>query len=391
MSTSVSHLKPQHNTRILMIGATPFFSERGCHIRIYNEMKYLKKEGVDVTLCTYHLGNDIEGFDIRRTISVPWYKKLTPGASWHKLYIDLLLLFLSYKTFHQKKYSIIHAHLYEGLLIAFIIKLFSLRSVKIVFDCQGSLAEEMQSYTLGKSRLLRPFYYFFVAFEKLLLYIPDITLCSSKNSYDVLRTRYNVPVNKIDILDDGVDTEIFENPTHDVQAFRDAVGIPADKTVVLYTGTLTTAKGVQGLLDALPNILSEQPDLAFVFAGYGSLEHEYKQKLSVHIEAKNVFIMGRVSYFDIPKYTSIADFAIDPKNDSSESSGKLFVYVAAGLPVICFKRESNVAVLGGNGVYIADFIELQQLAKNNTTPPQVPHDITWGHIVQKLTILYAKN
>ena len=50
----------------LHIAPTPFFADRGCHIRIRNEIEALRDSGVRVILCTYPLGADQEGIDIRR-------------------------------------------------------------------------------------------------------------------------------------------------------------------------------------------------------------------------------------------------------------------------------------------------------------------------------------
>ena len=374
-----------------MIAATPFFSDRGCHIRIYNEIKYLKKEGIDVVLCTYHLGNNIEGFDIKRIHNVPWYKKVTPGFSWGKIYLDFLLLGLSLKEYRKSKPKIIHAHLYEGLFIAFIVKLLSFRRVRIVFDCQGSLAEEMYAYTLHKSQLLKPLYYFFMIIEKMLLYIPSMTFCSSKNSYNFLISKYKVNKNKIDILNDGVDTDLFNSSFYNKDSIRAEMGIPTDNTVILYTGSLTEAKGVKELMDAVPDIARKRPKFTFVFAGYGDLENEYRERLSWDISRKNVFFTGRFSYFDLPKYIAMADYAIDPKRISSESSGKLLNYVAGGVPVICFKERISVPMSGEQVIYIESFEDIihigsvvtSRLVKDNS-------NISWSIIIKKLSHLYSK-
>lgn len=371
-----------------MIAATPFFSDRGCHIRIYNEIKYLKKGGVDVTLCAYYLGKNIEEFDIKRTINIPWYKKVTPGASWHKIYLDFFLLILSCKWFLKIKPKIIHAHLYEGLLIAFFVKIFSFSNVKIIFDCQGSLAEEMYAYTLHKSPFFKIFYYIFVAIEKVLLYVPDKILCSSKNSYNFIISRYNISKDKIDILDDGVDTDLFNNSHYKKDIVRAELGIPKENTVILYTGSISQAKGVKELFDAIPQIIQTRPDITFVFAGYGDLENEYKEKLSRQIKSKNVFLLGRFSYFDLPKYTALADFAIDPKKDSSESSGKLLNYLAAGLPVICFKNDFNFSVLGKTGVYLNDFSGIIDILKSKERKRKDVSELSWERIIKKLSNVY---
>ena len=69
--------------RILIIAPTPFFADRGCHVRILEEARALMALGRQVTICTYHNGRDINGIDARRIVKIPWYSKLSAGPSFH--------------------------------------------------------------------------------------------------------------------------------------------------------------------------------------------------------------------------------------------------------------------------------------------------------------------
>ena len=53
-------------TRVLMLAPTPFFSDRGCHVRIYEEAAELGRRGVEVKIVTYPLGLDPPGIDVAR-------------------------------------------------------------------------------------------------------------------------------------------------------------------------------------------------------------------------------------------------------------------------------------------------------------------------------------
>lgn len=374
--------------KILMIAATPFFSDRGCHIRIYNEIKYLKKNNIDVVLCTYHLGYNPPGINdnnIKRITNIPWYKKITPGASWGKIYLDFLLLILSFKEYLKIKPKIIHAHLYEGLIIAWFVKILTFSRVKIIFDCQGSLAEEMYQYTLHKNKLFKIFYNIFHLIEKVSLHFPDKILCSSKNSFDFIKHKYNISDRKIDILNDGIDDEMFKKVTIEERIkIRNEYNTPNDNIVIIYTGSMAKAKGVDELLEVLPGLIKENNRLTFVFAGYGELEDIYRNKYQKYVKNGNVIFIGRLSYFTLPKILSLADYAIDPKRDSSESSGKMFNYMAAGLPVICFKNEFNIGLLKGNGVYIKDFFDILSIQKQKEWNKIYPTEIYWDRIIKKL-------
>lgn len=127
--------------RILMIAPTSFFADYGCHVRILEEARILKKMGHQVTLVTYHNGNLVPGLDIRRTLPIPWRSHYEVGSSRHKIAFDGLLGLKTLQLLATQRFDVIHAHLHEGALIGLVLgRLFGL---PVVFDFQGSLTEEM--------------------------------------------------------------------------------------------------------------------------------------------------------------------------------------------------------------------------------------------------------
>jgi len=72
----------------MMIAPTPFFADRGCHVRIYEEARILQSLGNKVIIYTYHNGRNISGIKIKRIMNIPWYKKLEAGPSYHMFYLD---------------------------------------------------------------------------------------------------------------------------------------------------------------------------------------------------------------------------------------------------------------------------------------------------------------
>lgn len=103
--------------RILMIAPTPFFADRGCHVRIRGEAQSLIAHGHQLLLCTYGLGRDVDGIPTVRTMNVPWYTKLSPGPSIHKIYVDIMLLWTVIWVSRRFRPDVVHGHLHEGVLI----------------------------------------------------------------------------------------------------------------------------------------------------------------------------------------------------------------------------------------------------------------------------------
>lgn len=377
--------------KVLMIAATPFFLDRGCHIRIYHELRCLKDRGWHVTLVTYPLGKDIPGFDVRRTIRIPWYKKTSPGASWHKIYIDFFLLVTSVKAALSIKPSIFHAHQYEGLLAAYLTKKLTLSRSPIVFDCQGSLTEEFFRYHplggwVGKAArlLLR-------RTERILLKIPNTIVCSSAHSAEVLTTQFAIPKTHITIVNDGWNDAFMRRGTEEAIRTKQKLGIAENRTVLMYTGSLTKAKGVGPFLESLPLVFEKRDDICVVCVGYGDMEAEYRKKYAYLVDSGKLIFTGRISYFDLPLYLSIADVAIDPKKESSESSAKIMEYLSFGIPTISFAVP--IEELKESVTRIVSFKELPSCLANPhmlKKPMPIPTTYSWKEITAVLEREYLK-
>lgn len=333
--------------KVLHIAPTPFFADRGCHIRIRNEIEALYGHPVTMLLCTYHLGKDIEGIDIRRIPRIPGYRKLDAGYSPFKFPADILLFFLVLKTCWQEKPELLHGHLHEGALIGWAVKkILFWRRMSLIMDMQGSLTGELVSYgTLKSDRLLSRIA---VLVESMICRMPDFFFCSSEESRKTLLTRFKVDVHKTALLQDVVPDVFFIS--RDKEKLCREFSIPARKKVVLYTGSLLPGKGVQYIVDAMKILCSRREDLFFVLVGYprGDIaEQMEKNRLSEY-----VLLPGQVAYADLPRWLAVGDVALEPKeSDSGEASGKLLHYMAAGLPIVCFDTENNRNFLHELGFY----------------------------------------
>jgi glycosyltransferase involved in cell wall biosynthesis len=333
--------------KILHIAPTPFFADRGCHMRILGEIKHLQALGHEILLTTYHIGRDIEKININRIINIPWYNKLEAGGSWHKLYLDVCLLWTSLRAFLKGKPHIIHGHLHEGALIGWIVSvLLSGAKIPVIFDVQGSLSGEMESYGLIKKKSFLKSLSFLV--EKLICKLPDLFICSSESNKRFINSIMKVSETKIRTVLDGVDTDLFDLKAGN--KFKEEIGIYDSKKVVLYSGSLMQSKGIDYLLDAIPEVLKKYNNVQFLIVGH-PLEYSQKRAKELRI---NDFIKftGKVNYFELPKYLSISDVAVDPKvDDAGEGSGKIINYMGGALPVVCFDTINNKTFLAEKGFY----------------------------------------
>ncbi len=62
-----------------MLAPTPFFADRGCHMRILNSYLKLKRENNEVVLLTYPIGRNIIGIKTERVSKIFGYNKTSPA------------------------------------------------------------------------------------------------------------------------------------------------------------------------------------------------------------------------------------------------------------------------------------------------------------------------
>ena len=198
--------------RILMIAPTPFFADRGCHVRILGEAKALIALGHQVVLCTYFLGRDVEGIPTERTVMIPWYNKLSAGPSWHKLYIDILLLSKVLRACRNFRPDIIHAHLHEGILIGKIASL--IFRVPLVADLQGSLTDELVAHKFLPN--LKPVIRFVSWMEKKINQMPAHLIVSSTHTAQACVNLYGIAADRVTSVMDGVDLDIYRPLERDI-------------------------------------------------------------------------------------------------------------------------------------------------------------------------------
>jgi hypothetical protein len=127
--------------RVLMVAPTPFFGDRGCHVRIFEQVRALRRHGAHVLVATYPVGRNVPEVTTVRTPRLPWVRRLPIGFSVHKPYLDLLLLVTAARALRRFAPDIIHGHLHEGGVLATVLGRIS--GVPAVADLQGSLTSEL--------------------------------------------------------------------------------------------------------------------------------------------------------------------------------------------------------------------------------------------------------
>ena len=382
--------------KILMIAPTPYFSDRGCHVRIYEEARALMAQGHQVRIVTYHLGRDLEPVPVDRAARIPWYTKQEAGPSWHKLYLDLLLLCTAVRVSRQLKPDLIHAHLHEGVLAGWVVA--RLRGIPLLFDYQGSLTGESLNH--GFFRPGGVVHRLFQRAEGWINRLADQIITSSTPGRDELAQLRHCPDQRVTVLADGVDLSVFKH--HPQREARQQLGLDEQVPVIVYLGLFNSYQGVDLLLQAAKELIRQGRNFHLLMMGYPEQPcRDLAEKL--HISSFITFT-GRVSYADAPLLLSAGDLAVSPKVSTTEANGKLLNYMACGLPVVAFDTPVNRELLGDDGLYaalgsvddlarclsdaLADRSQLRQ--RGRRLRDRVTALFSWDAQVQRLLAVYGR-
>jgi len=193
-----------NKAKVLHIAPTPFFSARGCHIRIEGIVRSLAKLGLNNTVCTYHHGRDIDGISTRRISTIKNYTQTAAGPSKYKPWADWKLLWLAFNQYRKNQPQAIHAHLHEGLMIGVFLKtLFFWKRTPVVADIQGSLSGELDSY--GAFKKLPFLKWPTLLLERILLMCANHIVCSSAHSVSKIVDDFGISSHKVSLAQDGAD------------------------------------------------------------------------------------------------------------------------------------------------------------------------------------------
>jgi glycosyltransferase involved in cell wall biosynthesis len=146
--------------------------------------------------------------------------------------------------------------------------------------------------------------------------------------------KYGVPEEKIEVIGNGVNTEIFR-PLNKISNLKTKYGLDKNN-VVAFAGILVEWQGLKYLVEAAPAILKEEVKTVFLIIGDGPLKNDLIQKAKdLNIDKKFIFT-GFIPHDEMPLYINASDVCVVPKIPlkSGYSPLKLYEYMACGKAVI---------------------------------------------------------
>jgi glycosyltransferase involved in cell wall biosynthesis len=171
--------------------------------------------------------------------------------------------------------------------------------------------------------------------------LSDRLIVMSQLSAQFLQEIFKVPESKIDMVPHGVPDLPFLDPNF----YKDRFGVEG-KAVLLTFGLLSPNKGIENVIEALPQILSKHKNVVYIVAGAthphilrreGDKYREHLQALAkeVGVEANVIFHNRFVSPEEMVEFIGAADIYITPyRHEAQVVSGTLAYALGAGKAII---------------------------------------------------------
>ena len=194
-----------------------------------------------------------------------------------------------------------------------------------------TMYEDYLHYILN-GHLLRP--YHVRQFVKSYLKNMDGCIAPSGRVEELLR-RYGVQI-PIRVIPTGVDLQGMNN---DIQRdVRQELGIDQDAPVILTLRRIAAEKKINHILNVMPEIIDEFPNVKFVIAGDGPDVDVLKDQVERLTLENCVIFVGNVEHGDVGNYYRMADLFVSASD--TETQGLTYIEaLAAGTPCVVYDTD----------------------------------------------------
>lgn len=339
--------------RIAMVAACPFPLGRGTPIRIHRLAEALSQRGHEIHVVTYHLGDPavLDGVVVHRIRDLRWYRHYEPGPTRAKLLIlDPLLVGKLRRVLRSHDIDLIHAHHYEGLLVA---GLSGAAHRPVIYDAHTTLESELHYYPLGLptricgslGRML----------DRRLPRRASHVIAVSEEIRTTLIDLAGLPEDRIDVIPNGVESALFD-------AIEPNGGRAEARRIVGFAGNLAPHQGIEYLLAAFRKVRESWKDARlYIVSSSGFAPYE---TLARELGIEEAIELKQVSLSELPGMLAAADVLVNPRVEATGLPMKLLNYMAAGRPIVSFEgsavhlEDGKTALLAedGNSAALADAI-----------------------------------
>ncbi|NIJ39275.1 PEP-CTERM/exosortase A-associated glycosyltransferase [Sphingopyxis panaciterrae] len=118
---------------------------------------------------------------------------------------------------------------------------------------------------------------------------------------------------KIIVSPNGVDLELFGDPSPRDDALAGTLGLAADDAVIGFIGSFYDYEGIDDLIAAMPALVAVQPNARLLLVGGGPMEATLKAQAAASPAARHIHFAGRVPHEEVELYYSLIDILAYPR------------------------------------------------------------------------------
>jgi len=175
----------------------------------------------------------------------------------------------------------------------------------------------------------------------------DRIITISRAMRDILIRSYGARPERVEIVHDGVDTQVF----HRQQASDLRAAYAADaEHVLIFHGVIDPQDGPELLIEAAPAILAQHPSTRFWMVGDGTAVPDLKTRAKAAGLADRFTFSGWVRQAEVARYISASDLGLVILPDVLSARGRVtlkeFEYWACGIPAVLPRLPALQEVVG---------------------------------------------
>jgi glycosyltransferase involved in cell wall biosynthesis len=224
--------------------------------------------------------------------------------------------------------------------------------------------------------------------------LSDRLIVMSQLSSQFLQEIFKVPGSKIDMVPHGVPDLPFLDPNF----YKDRFGVEG-KAVLLTFGLLSPNKGIENVIQALPQILSKHKNVVYMVAGAthphilrreGDQYRAHLQAMAkeVGVEANVIFHNRFVSPEEMVEFIGAADIYITPyRHEAQVVSGTLAYALGAGKAIISTPYWHAIELLDDRRGALVPFQDPDAIARKTVELLDTP---AIRHAMRKRAYLFAR-
>lgn len=206
------------------------------------------------------------------------------------------------------KPDILHAHspVLNGLAA---IKVGKKYNIPVVYECRAFWEDAAVDHGTTSEGSLR--YRLTKALESYVFkQVQAVTCICQGLKQDIIKR--GIAENKITVIPNAVNIEKFSFGQSADAELKQKLGLQ-DKTVLGFIGSFYAYEGIPLLLEALPAVINQQPNIRLLFVGGGPQENAIKDKVKQLQLEPYVIFTGRVAHDQVQEYYNQVDIFVYPR------------------------------------------------------------------------------